>query len=98
MRLVKRNMYHTGYFFMNDGRLIPSFTQDLIFEGKQRPDSKEIVAVFKTNEDNISSLLFKINHFKTKYGIIPQNYVSELRTGFNQSGSLTQYHNTFLYR
>ena len=98
MKLVKKNMYHTGYFLLDDGMMYPSFTKDLVHEGKSSAYSKKIIAVFGTNEDSIPQLLSNIKFFKKKYGIVPQNYVAELRTGFNNGNNLTQYHNTFLYK
>ena len=96
MRLVQKSLLHTGYFVLDDGEIYPAFTDDLINEGMQQIFSKHIQRIYGVVD--LKRLIHIIKEFKELYGIIPQNLVEELRTGFPTCGELKQSHNLFIYK
>lgn len=99
MRLVQKSLLHTGYFITKDGEMIPSFTDNLLNEAMLRPDSKKICKMYGVlRKDEIRYLCAEIQKFKKEHGIIPQNLVEALRTGFGTNGELKQSHNLFIYK
>ena len=96
MRLVQKSLLHTGYFVLDNGEIYPAFTDDIVREGMQQPFSKRIKRIYGVIK--LQRLVYDIKKFKELYGIVPQNIVEELRTGFSTCGELKQSHNLFIYK
>ena len=96
LKLVQRSLLHTGYFILENGDTLPAFTKDLLNEGMHQKFGKKIKKIYGVAD--VSRILPIIKFFKEKYGVIPQNLVAELRTGFHSAGELKQAHNLFIYK
>lgn len=96
MKLVQKSLLHTGYFILEDGEIKPSFTNDLVREGMNQPFSKDIRKIYAVVE--LERFVNLIKEFKKEHGIIPQDLVAILRTGFATCGELKQSHNLFIYK
>ena len=84
---------------MRNGELIPTFTDDLIKEGMECPYTKDIVKMFGANtEADYNYIRTDIKRFKDAHGIVPQNRVDELRTGFWSNSEHKQTHELFKYK
>ena len=96
MRLVQKSLLHTGYMIFEDDSVGPIFSPHVIAEAyynSNKPNPvKKVYAVA-----NLEDLLVKIKTIKKSYGIIPQNYTEELRTGFRNGDGLSQTHSKFCY-
>ena len=97
MRLVQKSLAHTGYVVLKDGRLVPCFTSHLVNEAKSKV-GEDACEIYGTNVSDIPKILSGISYYKEKYGVLPQNLVAELRTGFNNSRTLHQHNSLFLYK
>lgn len=99
MRLVLKSMLHTGYFILDDGTFVPAFTTDLVHEGMLKPFKGKIKKIFGANtESDYNYIRTDIKRFKNAYGIVPQNRVDELRTGFWSNTEHKQTHELFKYK
>ena len=110
MRLVQKHAFHTGYAILeiNEGNkkykeVVPTFTKDYLIE------AEEIEATYRMNGidatlsqvfavESVVSIVRKIQEFKGKYGVVPQNYTEELRTGFSNCDGLLQTLPRYLYK
>ena len=54
--------------------------------------------IYATNKDMVHVLMNHINYYKEVYGVVPQNYVAELRTGFNNGCGLHQHNIAYLFK
>ena len=103
MRLVQKNLRHTGYaiFRNKDGseEIIPTFTNDTFTEARliKKQYKKSLVGIYGTRVI-MKDVLEEIKKYKEKYGIIPQDLVEELRTGFISNSSLTQAYPRYYYK
>ena len=91
MRLVQKNLAHTGYAIFEDGRIIPCFTDNILEEVRNKVNKGTPTGIYATNKDMVHVLMNHINYYKEVYGVVPQNYVAELRTGFNNGCGLHQH-------
>ena len=99
MRLVQKSLMHTGYYILDDGQVVPSFSDDLVDEAMLSPHRSKIKKMFGTlSLGDVKYLLKEIRRFKNENGIIPQNLTEMLRTGFGSTGELKQSHNLFIYK
>jgi hypothetical protein len=68
-------------------------------EAMLSPHRAKIRKMFGTlSSKEIEYLLKEIKRFKKEHGIIPQNLIEMLRTGFGSTGELKQSHNLFIYK
>lgn len=112
MRIVQRNKKHKGYALYKISEQVktyiqiePLFTDDVLLEareivsllvgetgGKVSCIGVYIVSMYMENT------LKKIKEFKKEFGIIPQNYTEELRTGVSTEEGLVQSIPRFFYK
>ena len=103
MRLVHKNLRHTGYAIFKDKNgveeIVPMFTNDLLEESTflENKYGKDVVGVYGARI-LMEDLLEGIKRFKKTHGIIPQNLVEELRTGFVSNRFLTQTYPKYYYK
>ena len=98
MRLVQKSLSHTGYIILKDGSVVPCFTDKLIEEAKNKVPYNKTAGLYGTNTKDVPDILSTIEFYKKKYNVLPQNYVAQLRTGFNTCPRLHQSSNLFLYK
>ena len=110
MRLVQKNLRHTGYAILEvqneDGcsKLIePLFTEDFLLESTELREELEknlgvSVKLLDIYGANIDLPLQQLKEFKQNYGALPRNYTEEIRTGFQHGDGLTQYYPRFIYK
>ena len=89
MRLVQKSLMHTGYIVLKDGSFIPLWgdnalveADDIIKDRFQGMYSK-VDGIFVTNTPYVRSLIKKIKDYKELHGVVPQDRMEELRTGFS---------------
>lgn len=110
MRLVQKNLKHTGYAILEvqdeDGsytQIEPLFTGDFLLESEGLRKSLEEclkvpVKLLTIYGSNTILALEKLKEFKEKYGVLPRNYTEEIRTGFQNADGLTQSYPRFVYK
>ena len=103
MRLVHKNLRHTGYAIFRDQNgveeIIPTFTNDTFTEARilKKQYKKNLVGVYGARV-LMEDVLKGIKRFKKEHGVIPQDLVEELRTGFTSNKSLTQSYPRYYYK
>ena len=99
MRLVQKSLLHTGYFITDTNEVIPSFTNDMVEEAMIHSKRKHIKKMYGAlTGKELFFILQQIKEFKREHGIIPQNLVEMIRTGFSSASGLKQSHNLFIYK
>lgn len=112
MRIVQRNKEHEGYALYKicenteiRVQMEPLFTQDLLLEAHELlklltvAEGKEVICIGIYSVNVIMlDILEQIKNFKRTYGIIPQNYTEELRTGARTEKGLIQSLPRFFYK
>ena len=103
MRLVQKNLRHTGYAIFRDQdgaeEVIPTFTNDIFTEARilKKQYKKNLVGVYGARI-LMEDVLEEIKRFKEEHGVTPQDLVEELRTGFISNRSLTQSYPRYYYK
>lgn len=95
MRLVQKSLLHTGYIILEDNSIFPAFGPNVLAEAYYTEGGRRVKKVYAVADFN--ELLEKIKEFKEKYGVIPQNFTEELRTGLKDGDGLSQTHPRFCY-
>ena len=96
MRLVHKNLRHTGYIIVEGGGIIPAFTQDLLNEAKM-VTNKRIKGVYGA-QVIMKETLSSIKKYYKDHKIVPQDLTEELRTGFSSGRGLTQSYPRYYYK
>ena len=103
MRLVQRNLKHTGYaIFKNKEEVeetLPTFSNDPLREATflEKKNNRVLIKVYGTSV-MMKDVLIQIKEYKEKYGVIPQDLTEELRTGFRSMGGLQQSYPRYYYK
>ena len=103
MRLVQRNLKHTGYaiFKNKEGveETLPTFSNDPLREATflEKKNNRILIKVYGTSII-MKDVLTQIKEYKEKYGAIPQDLTEELRTGFRSAGELQQSYPRYYYK
>lgn len=103
MRLVQRNLKHTGYaiFRNKEGteEILPTFSKDPLREAGflEKKNNRLLVKLYGTSVI-MEDVLEQIKRYKEKYGVIPQDLTEELRTGFSSRGGLQQSYPRYYYK
>ena len=101
-RLVQKNIKHTGYAILTDNlgneKILPTFSKDLIWESMELETSSFKLTGIYGARSIMPTIMELIKEFKEKYGIVPQNHTTELRTGFQNSIDLYQSDKRFCYK
>ena len=103
MRLVHKNIRHTGYIIAEYGsgdvKILPAFSNDLLTEAKfLKIGQKFELRGLYGSQLLMKEKLEKIKEYFKKYGVIPQDLTEELRTGFENGRGLTQSYPRCYYR
>ena len=95
MRLVQKNLRHTGYAIFRDKKgieeILPTFSKDPLREATflEKNNKRVLIGVYGARVI-MQDVLEGIKRYKEKYGIIPQSLTEELRTGFVSTHDLQQ--------
>lgn len=103
MRLVQKNLKHTGYaVFKNkegEEETLPTFSNDPLREATflERKNDRILIKVYGSSVI-MKNVLSQIKEYKEKYGVIPQDLTEELRTGFSSVSGLQQSYPRYYYK
>ena len=109
MRLVQKNLKHTGYAVLTVHaerqyiEVAPLFTADYLLEGESTRKFLEEELKVPVNLTHVYSVdgftaIKELQEFQQKYGALPRNYVEEIRTGFRNGDGLVQFLPRFVYK
>ena len=109
MRLVQKNLKHTGYAVLTVHKkheyveVTPLFTADYLLEGEEIRKGLEEELKIPVSLTHVYSAdgfvaIKELQDFKQKYGALPRNCVEEIRTGFRSGDGLTQSLPRFVYK